>query len=57
MNTRLFYMGRTELVKNDSIEYRLIERSPLMVAVYGSHPFAGGHLCAARSFTGNVSCL
>ena len=22
-------------------EYRLIERSPLMVAVYGSHPFAG----------------
>ena len=37
----IFTWDSTELVKNDSIEYRLIERSPLMVAVYGSHPFAG----------------
>ena len=35
----IFTWDSTELVKNDSIEYRLIERSPLMVAVYGSHPF------------------
>ena len=30
----------TELVKNESIEYRLIERSPLMVAVYSNHPLS-----------------
>lgn len=53
----IFTWDSTELVKNDSIEYRLIERSPLMVAVYGAIRLPGGHLCAARSFTGNVSCL
>ena len=36
----IFTWDSTELVKNEAIEYRLIERSPLMVAVYGSHPFA-----------------
>ena len=37
----IFTWDSTELVKNDSIKYRLIERSPLMVAVSGSQPFAG----------------
>lgn len=36
----IFTWDSTELAKNDAIEYRLVERSPLMVAVYSSHPFA-----------------
>ena len=36
----IFTWDSTELVKNESIEYRLIERSPLMVAVYSNHPFS-----------------
>lgn len=36
----IFTWDSTELVKNESIEYRLIERSPLMVAVYSNHPLS-----------------
>ena len=36
-NTDLLAAG---LLKDESIEYRLIERSPLMVAVYSNHPLS-----------------
>jgi len=36
----IFTWDSTELAKNDAVECRLVERSPLMVAVYGSHPLA-----------------
>lgn len=37
----IFTWDSTELVKNESVDYCLVERSPLTVAVYGSHPFSG----------------
>lgn len=36
----IFTWDSTELVKNETVECHLVEKSPLMVAVYGSHPFA-----------------
>lgn len=36
----IFTWDSTELVKNEAVECHLIEKSPLVVAVYGSHPFA-----------------
>lgn len=36
----IFTWDSTELVKNEAVECHLVEKSPLMVAVYGSHPFA-----------------
>ena len=36
----IFTWDSTELVKDKTISHRLIERSPLMVALYGSHPLA-----------------
>lgn len=36
----IFTWDSTELMKNESVECRLVEKSPLMVAVYGNHRFA-----------------
>lgn len=36
----IFTWDSTELVKNEAVECHLVEASPLMVAVYGSHRFA-----------------
>ena len=36
----IFTWDSTELVKNEAVECHLVEKSPLMVAVYGNHPFA-----------------
>lgn len=36
----IFTWDSTELMKNEEVECVLVERSPLMVAVYGSHPLA-----------------
>lgn len=36
----IFTWDSTELVKNEAVEHQLVERSPLMVALYGSHPLA-----------------
>lgn len=36
----IFTWDSTELCKNDAVAYRLSERSPLMLAVYNSHPLA-----------------
>lgn len=36
----IFTWDSTELMKNEAVECRLVEKSPLMVAVYGSHRFA-----------------
>ena len=36
----IFTWDSTEIVKNEDVECMLMERSPLMVAVYRSHPFA-----------------
>lgn len=48
----IFTWDSTELVKNESIEYRLIERSPLMVAVYSNHPLSAGNPFSGQSSTG-----
>lgn len=45
----IFTWDSTELVKNESIEYRLIERSPLMVAVYAITTFQTGIPSAVRA--------
>lgn len=37
----IFTWDSTEIVKNEEVDYRLVTRCPLIVAVYGSHPFAG----------------
>lgn len=36
----IFTWDSTEIVKNEDVECKLIERNPLVVAVYGSHPLA-----------------
>jgi len=36
----IFTWDSTELAKNEDVECHLVERSPLMVAVHGSHPLA-----------------
>lgn len=36
----IFTWDSSELVKDETISHRLIERSPLMVALYNSHPLA-----------------
>ena len=36
----IFTWDSTELMKNNDVECVLVERSPLMVSVYGNHPLA-----------------
>lgn len=48
----IFTWDSTELAKDDSVMHRLVERSPLVVALYSGHPFARRTVLNRRELKG-----